>query len=131
MAQLDVLKIAESMRQRLVDFGVDNSFVKDPQVAELCRRIWSASATEGGLISDLWVEAAFPARASEFALRDLVEQDLFNRRLCAMLDRPDVVPKDRPLYTHQDEAIRQAQALFSVNYISRLTTITLPVGRVD
>jgi DEAD/DEAH box helicase domain-containing protein len=109
MAQLDVLKIAESLRKRLVDFAVDSNFVKDSQVADICRQLWSGSASDGGLISDLWVEGAFPARPSDVSLGDLVERGEFSSTLCSQLDRPDIVPRNRPLYTHQQEAIRRAR----------------------
>ena len=109
MAQLDVLKIAESLRKRLVDFAVDSNFVKNSQVADICRQLWSGVASDGGLISDLWVEGAFPARTSDVSLGALVKRGEFSTTLCSQLDRPDIVPHNRPLYTHQEESIRLAR----------------------
>ena len=64
MAQLDALRLTEALRKRLVDFATDDHFARDPALGDLCRRLWGGSPRDGGLISELWVEGAFPAEPS-------------------------------------------------------------------
>ena len=109
MAQLDALKLAGSLRQRMVDFALDDNFVRDGKLAETCRSIWSGSPGEGGLISDLWVEGAFPSKASPYSLDDLVIAGKFDPELRDVLNTSAAMPRDRRLYTHQYEAVEKAQ----------------------
>ena len=100
MSQLDAIALSKAVKQRLVDFALDDHFVRDPKLAEVCRRVWSGEAKLGGLLSDLWIEGAFPAKAAEESLQDLVEQNLFSVDLCNHLDMRKVIPRQRPLYLH-------------------------------
>lgn len=109
MAQLDALRLSKALKERLVDFTLDNQFVKDPELRKIFEYIWSGLPENGGLISDLWVEAAFPSKPSTETLATLVEQKLFNGQLCQYLDKVNAVPKDRILYKHQYESIVAAQ----------------------
>ena len=105
-AQLDALSLVRHLRQRLVDFGLDNNYMRDPQLAGILRELWNGPASAGGLVSDLWVEAAFPAKQSDASLRSLTSDGLFSSSLCQHLNRPAAVPSDRLLYQHQHEVIR-------------------------
>lgn len=110
MSQLDAIALSKSVKQRLVDFALDAHFVRDPQLTEACRTLWEGPAEAGGLVSDLWVEGAFPAKASpDDSLATLVAQGKFHDKLCRHLDKPGVVPRDRSLYLHQRDAIIEAQ----------------------
>ena len=109
MAQLDAIALSEAVKRRMVDFALDDHFVQDTQLVEICRAIWSGLPETGGLLSDLWVEGAFPSRSSGETLADMVEQGLFDRWLCQRLDERGAVPKARPLYLHQSDAIFKAQ----------------------
>lgn len=109
MFQLDAIELASAVKQRLVDFAMDDHFVRDQQLADICRHIWSGKPESGGLLSDLWVEGAFPSKTASESLDDLVSQGLFNAQLCHHLNRRGVVPHHRPLYMHQYEAIRASQ----------------------
>lgn len=113
MAQLDAIALSEAVKQRMVDFALDDHFVQDTQLVEICRAIWSGPPETGGLLSDLWVEGAFPARSSGETLADLVERSLFDRWLCQHLNKRGAVPKTRPLYLHQRDAILKAQANYA------------------
>ena len=113
MSQLDAIALSKSVKQRLVDFALDDHFVRDPKLAEVCRTLWSGAPELGGLLSDLWIEGAFPAKAAEESLQDLVEQNLFSADLCNHLDMRKVIPRQRPLYLHQRDAITQGQATYS------------------
>jgi hypothetical protein len=55
------------------------------------------------------VEGAFPAKSAEESLEKLVEQGQFNQQLGEHLHKNNAVPKDRPLYLHQRDAILKAQ----------------------
>ncbi len=111
MSQLDALQLSENIRQRLTDFCVDNNFVNDPQLVDICRELWSSTPQNGGLLSDLWVEGNFPAEQSDWTLGKLVDAGRFDALLLEQLNRTGAVPPDRPLYTHQYEAICCAEDL--------------------
>ena len=81
MSQLDALDLTNSLRQRLVDFATDDSFVRDPKLEEIARSIWGGAPERGGLISDLWVEGAFPSKPSSMSLDALVEGNKFDSDL--------------------------------------------------
>jgi hypothetical protein len=106
--QLDAFAGAAEVRSRLVDLAVEANYVKDEQLRSICRSLWSGGADEGGLVSDIWVEGAFPPLASETTLGDLAASRIFSPELARHLDSRGVVPANRPLYQHQNEAIRIA-----------------------
>ena len=108
MAQLDALRLANNLRQRMVDFALDDNFVRDSELADICRSVWSGPPGTGGLLSDLWVEGAFPSKASEYSLDDLVDARKFDAALRDVLDTSAAMPRDRKLYTHQHESIESA-----------------------
>ncbi len=110
MWQLDAMTLSHAIRSRLVDFALDNNYVLDERLRVICREIWAGVPEHGGLVSDLWVEGAFPARPVDETLASLVTKGLFHGDLCHHLDRRKAVPRDRPLYEHQHEAILRAQA---------------------
>jgi DEAD/DEAH box helicase domain-containing protein len=108
-AQLDALALPAALRARLVDLALDDAFVRDPELARACRDLWAGPPERGGLLSDLWVEGAFPARTSADTLDTLVGAARFHATLRDHLDARGVVPRERPLYTHQAAAIRTAR----------------------
>lgn len=112
MSQLDAIELSNTVKQRLVDFALDDHFVRDGKLTDICREIWSGPPEQGGLLSDLWIEGAFPAKASEESLEDLVAQGYFNADLCRHLDKRGVIPGQRLLYLHQRDAILEAQASY-------------------
>lgn len=109
MAQLDAFNFANAIRDRLVDFSLDRNFVRDSALTGICRRLWQGRAQDGGLVSELWVEGAFPAELSEQSLDSLVKQGKFNATLAGYLNHDKAVPSKRQLYTHQRAAILRAQ----------------------
>ncbi len=111
-AQLDALALTETVRQRLVDFTLDSNYVRDPTLTTVCQSVWGGPPDLGGLVAEPWIEGAFPAEITQErprTLDELVAAGLFDAALCAHLDKPERVPRHRPLYTHQREAIRLAQ----------------------
>ncbi len=109
MSQLDAINFSDALKKRLVDFSLDNNFVRDTKLIQICRNIWAGNPKDGGLVSDLWVEGAFPAMTSNNTLLDLVEAGKYNLELCNYLDNVNAVPKNRLLYSHQQETILKAQ----------------------
>ena len=110
MSQLDALRLSENLRQRMLDFALDDNFTRDRRLAEICRLIWGGPPSEGGLISELWVEGAFPSKSSDYTLDDLVSAGKFDARLRDILNTSAAMPSERKLYTHQYEAIERAQS---------------------
>ena len=105
MAQLNALATTDAIRARLVEFATDDLYVRDKDLQGLCRAIWSHDGTEGGLLSDLWVEAAFPSKSSTYTLPQLVAEGKFDVRLCQLLHDSGKFPKTRMLFQHQFDAI--------------------------
>lgn len=109
MAQLDAFNFANAIRDRLVDFSLDRNFVRDSKLTEVCRRLWQGHSEDGGLVSELWIEGAFPAELSSESLDSLVAQGKFNNTLADYLNHEKAVPRERLLYAHQHDAILKAQ----------------------
>ncbi len=107
-AQLDALHLTAAVRDRLVDFAVDDCFTRDPRLTEISRRLWCGDAGKGGLVSDLWVEGAFPPERANCSLASLAATGEFDRDLCRVLDASGAVPSDRPLYAHQRDSLLAA-----------------------
>ena len=114
--QLDALKLTKALSLRMADLAADDNFVRDKELLAQCRRLWSGPGAEGGMISPLWIEGAFPSESSEDTLDALTSAGLFQAKLRSQLDRNHDVeqgapfPHNRFLYTHQSEAVRTAHA---------------------
>ncbi len=109
MSQLDAFTLTNKVRQRLVDFALNTNFARGERLNEICRRLWAGSPETGGLVSDLWVEGAFPSETAAETLDSLTRQGKFNATLARHLDERDAAPRHRQLYRHQHEAILAAQ----------------------
>ena len=105
MSQLDAINLANILKNRLVDFCMEYNFVKDIKLNEICRNIWSGAPEKGGLISDLWVEGAFPGEAADKTLKNLAQEGILEHLLVNQLNKNNVFPDNRKLYTHQLESI--------------------------
>ena len=106
MAQLDALALVGQLRQRLVDFGLDANFVRDVGLAQILRAIWDGPPQGGGLVSELWVQSAFPSRLSSETLSSLVKSGGFNEWLAGQLNESGGMPRTRLLYEHQADSLR-------------------------
>jgi DEAD/DEAH box helicase domain-containing protein len=110
VARLDAIELSRSLENRLVDFSVSSNFLRNEQLEEVCRRIWSGDPDEGGLCSDLWVESAIPPRSSDHTLESLAAEGILDRWLTRLLDKSGIFPADRNLYLHQAESIYACQS---------------------
>lgn len=131
MTQLNALSLADSLRKRMVDFALDDNFVMDSQLTEICRSIWGGAPNEGGLVSDMWVEGAFPSKTSLCSLDDLVVNGMFDANLRDVLDKPSAMPRDRKLYTHQRDSIVRAQSGTAGELPSIVVTAGTGAGKTE
>lgn len=108
MARVDALRMADHVRDRLVDLAVAENYVRDEGVSDAIRQLWHGSGSKGGLVSELWVEGAYSSESSNDTLRSLDVEGIFPSDLCSHVDSRGVFPATRPLYWHQSQAIRRA-----------------------
>lgn len=97
-AQLNAVKLAQSVRQRMVDFNLSDLFVRDAGLTASLREAWSSDGRAGGLLSDLWVEGAFPAESSTDTLTSLEAEGVIAPEFKKILLKNHVFPADLPLY---------------------------------
>jgi len=97
-------------RQRLVDLAASENYLRDARLANAASEIWRGSGAQGGLVSELWIQGAFPSKLARDSLASLAEEGLFPRDLCDHLDAAGGFPARRPLFTHQADAFRYAAA---------------------
>jgi len=107
---LDALKLAASLRERLAELALELGAFRDPLLRAAARDLWRGPPELGGLVGDPWVEGAFPAQSSGLTLRDLRDQGEIDATLVAQLETTGAMPQDRPLYTHQRDAILLARS---------------------
>lgn len=131
MSQLDAIALSEAVRQRLTDFAADNNFVPDLRLTDICRQLWGGDAERGGMVSDLWVEGAFPAEQSTETLNSLVHAGQFDASLKDHLHQRGAVPCDRPLYTHQRDALRAARGNETTNRPALVVTAGTGAGKTE
>jgi DEAD/DEAH box helicase domain-containing protein len=110
MPTLNALNAVENVKRRLIDFVLEDHFVKDPTLSDACKAIWGGSPDEGGLVSDLWVEGTFPNKTSGPTLSQRVTDDAFSGILCDLIDRNKGFGKDwipRSIQTESMDAARE------------------------
>lgn len=105
MSQLDALQLVSEVRDRLVAFGASENFTSDDSLQNASRSVWSAHGTQGGVVGELWVEAARPSESSGRRLADLVNDGLFDKQLASHLNAADAFPESLPLYMHQLQSV--------------------------
>jgi DEAD/DEAH box helicase domain-containing protein len=106
VTQLDALQLVTLTRQRLVDLALSENYLRDQSLALAAGEIWKGPGDNGGLVSELWVQGAFPSKLSKDSLRSMAAEGLFPPELSAYLDSNNRIPADRPLFTHQASALR-------------------------
>jgi len=108
--QLNALALASATRKRLVDFAIDDHFIRDAKMRAIFRDIWEGTPQEGGLLSDLWVEGAFPSMPSTDTLDSLCQAGLMPKSLVDLLEKNRVFGRSQFLHTHQAASVRAAHA---------------------
>ncbi len=99
---LDAVAAQHLLRERLVGLARSESFLRSAQVAKACERLWRADDEAAGLLSEIWVEPHFPAKATGVKLNSLPQMA---PALLEQLGRTNVLPLNRELYEHQVRAI--------------------------
>lgn len=110
MSQVDALRMVENVRSRLVDLAVAENYFREKSLSDAVRNVWAGSSANGGLVSELWVEGAFPGELSSDSLDALRVEGIFPEELCRHLEERGVFPVNRLLYKHQAEAVRECMA---------------------
>lgn len=106
--QLNAIRMADAIRERLADFTAGDMFVRDADLSRNMRHVWADKGDAGGLVSDLWVEGAFPSIPSRDTLDSLSTGRVVCKGLRDLLTRNGVFPSDRILHRHQAESLLKA-----------------------
>jgi ATP-dependent helicase YprA (DUF1998 family) len=104
--QLDALTTERDLRRRLSEFAQSVAYLRDPEISEVCRRLWESNESTGGLVGQLWVEGIFPSSSSGRTARQLASEGVLCHAFVDQLDRARVFSTDRELYQHQEQLIR-------------------------
>ena len=106
--QLDALQAQSDIRRRVVELATSYRPLRDRRLLELCHRAWQGDEKSGGVVGRLWVECLFPSKTRGTTLSMFADNGEFDYRLLELLDHPAAHPKERTLYTHQEDAVRAA-----------------------
>jgi DEAD/DEAH box helicase domain-containing protein len=107
LSHLDALRLVEEMRSRAVALASAENYIRDTRIARRAADIWAGPGRDGGLISELWIQGAYPSKQSNDTLGSLASVGLFPRELVSYLNDNDKFPANRRLFEHQAEAIRR------------------------
>jgi DEAD/DEAH box helicase domain-containing protein len=108
MSQLNTIVLRDTLIKRVTDFAVDDHFVRDTNLTEALRSLWSGRPEIGGLGSDLWVEGAFSSTPAPETMQALVDRKLVHIGLGKQLDATGAFPLDLTPYQHQLDSIEAA-----------------------
>jgi hypothetical protein len=104
LSQVDALELVKLTRQRLADLAISENYIRDEEVSSAASEIWLGGGRNGGLVSDLWIQGAFPSKLSDDSLESLAAKSLFPADLCSYLNNlsdGNRFPRDRKLFSHQ------------------------------
>lgn len=119
------------MRRRLVNLAVSENYLGDAALADAAANVWSGAAEDGGrLVSELWVQGAFPSKLSEDSLASLSAEGLFPGDLCRYLNSAGFAAS-RQLFTHQSDAFRHAVGSKSVEKPSLVISAGTGAGKTE
>jgi hypothetical protein len=88
MTQMDALQLVDLMQRRVVDLAVSENYLRDEGLSKGAAEIWRGPGRDGGLVSELWVQGAFPSQSSEDSLASLASEGLFPKDLAAYSESP-------------------------------------------
>ena len=109
MSQLDALRLVDEMRDRMVSLATAENYVRDPKLARRAEEIWSGPGKDGGLVSQIWIQGAFPSEQSADCLASLAGEGLYPADLVNYLEVNKKFPANRLLFEHQSQSIRGAR----------------------
>jgi len=109
MSQINALEVTQRLKQRMVEFALDDNYVRDEELRGALEFLISSPAPEGGLASDVWVEGAFPSKSADQTLQQIVDSGGFDPNLAAILNTSGAFPLDRHPYRHQQESLAAAR----------------------
>ena len=95
MAQLDALRLVDEIRTRAVNLAISENYIRDVEIATRAGAIWAGPGSDGGLVSDLWIQGAFPSKQSRDSLGSLAAQSLFPSDLADYLHKHEKFASDR------------------------------------
>lgn len=131
MSQLDALELAEEMQTRAVNLAIAENYVRDARIAKRAAEIWAGPGSDGGLVSDLWIQGAFPSKQSTDTLRSLAEAGLFPSDLASYLSDNKKFPADRRLFEHQSRAVRATARATQSDKPSLIITAGTGAGKTE
>ncbi|MFZ4595220.1 MAG: DEAD/DEAH box helicase, partial [Verrucomicrobiaceae bacterium] len=105
MPQLDALQAVANVKTRLIDYVLEEHHVKDPAMVAACRAVWEGKPEDGGLVSKLWVEGAFPSKQDGDSLGARVANGKFSKELCDLIDKNGGFSANWVPRTHQSESL--------------------------
>jgi hypothetical protein len=86
---------------------------------------------DGGLVSDVWIQGAFPSRQSNDSLNSLAKSGLFPEDLAKYLDVNHKFPAGRLLFEHQSMSIRAASQTLQSGKPSIVVTAGTGAGKTE
>lgn len=108
MSQINALQVTRHIGERMTQFALDDNYVQSNELTKALRALFTALPAQGGLCSDLWVEAAFPSKSYHESLDAIVQSGQFNHALAKAIDASGEFPLSRFPYKHQAESLLSA-----------------------
>jgi DEAD/DEAH box helicase domain-containing protein len=102
---LDATRVADQLRDRLVDFVLAECDIADADANDRVRALLADADPGVGLVGNVYVEPLRPAELGAESLADLTARGVFPERLRKRLDHASAFPSDRKLYRHQLAAL--------------------------
>lgn len=131
MSELDALRLVELTRDRIVNLAVSENYLRHAEIASSASRIWGGPSQNGGLVSELWVQGAYPNELSHDTLDSLATEGIFPQSLRDHLDQVGYFPASRRLFTHQSAAFRHEHATSDRNRLSLVITAGTGAGKTE
>ena len=131
MIQLDALRLVGEIRKRAASLAAAENYVRDSKIASRAEAIWSGAGREGGLVSETWIQGAFPSKQSNDSLNSLAKEGLFPADLAKCLDDNDKFPAGRLLFEHQSKWIRSASRALPRGKPSIVVTAGTGAGKTE
>jgi len=106
MSQLNAITAAKAIHNRLVDFALDDLYVRDQRLRDICKQLWEQEHVSHELMSDIWIEAVFSSKTLGTTLLKLAQDNKFNSELKDVLVKADARWNTLKLFQHQEQAIQ-------------------------